>query len=103
MLGPTLILLGGVSFGVAGAVVVRANPSSPINDYWKIPRRVLLFPFAHWVLWSIGLFLSMLGASAWSDEIGYWSFLIGLLTVYMSLYAGQVFQRRRMSTQNESR
>lgn len=103
MLGPTLILLGAVAFAAGGALVMRANPSIPISDHYKLRRtRPVFLPGGFYALWGLGLFSSSLGASACRDEIGWWSYLISVLTLMGSPYAGQVFQRRRMSPQNET-
>ena len=74
-MGLTLILLGAVLFVWDGAVIARANPSAPIN-LWKLRRPVLVLPLTHWVLWSMGMFLGLLGATTWRHEIGLWSYLI---------------------------
>jgi peptidoglycan/LPS O-acetylase OafA/YrhL len=97
-MGPTLILLGAVLFVWDGAVVARANPSA--TNLWKLRLPVLVLPLTHWVLLFLGMFLGLVGAATWRHEIGLWSYMIYLLTVPLSLYVGQAFQRRRMSTQN---
>jgi hypothetical protein len=94
-MGLTFILLGAVSYGAIGALMARANPSIPIKFFW-MPHPI--WPRSYWILTPVGISLGMFGALTWRHEIGPWSYLIYALAMLLSYPAGQILQRRLMST-----
>lgn len=95
MMDLTLILLGVVSYVVAGAVMARANPSIEIYFF---PESTPVLPRSYRILFFVGFLIGLDEADTWRHKIGLWSYLICLLAMFLSRLAGQILQRRRMST-----